>query len=247
MVLRNWRTTATASVQVTIVSFTVLRTTCSSCWSFEFGIARMCIAGSRLNRFFVPWMNSVDAAGGGPDFRRQEREQGMVEPNRKKWAWGLPLTWGLLVAALWWPYAEVLTGWGTTRYALWVLFHVVWSGLATVLLVRLRQRSTALLLFAVGVFLGIPMPSMAGVDFRLSNATADDIEVLIWRTDAPSRHRTVLVPNGQTVRLRTAPGDWPAEAGLTLRAGKAELEDDLSSFRSTTVTIGKDKITKEKS
>jgi len=32
-----------------------------------------------------------------------------------------------------------------------------------------------------------------------------------------------------------------------LRAGKAELEDDLSSFRSTTVTIGKDKITKEKS
>ncbi|HUW81676.1 MAG TPA: hypothetical protein VMZ31_02625 [Phycisphaerae bacterium] len=105
----------------------------------------------------------------------------------------------------------------------------------------------ATFMFAVGLFLAVPMPSMAGVGFQLRNPMAEGIEVLIWRTDAPSRRKTVLVPSGQTVRLRTAPGDWPTEGGLTLRAGKAELKDDLRSFRSTTVTIGKDMITKEKS
>ena len=132
----------------------------------------------------MPWISSVDAANGALDLKRQDREHGMVERNRKKWIWSLPAIWGLAVAVPWVPYAEILTGMGWTGYARWVLLHVVWSSLATVLLVHLRWRILATFMFAVGLFLAVPMPSMAGVGFQLRNPTADDIKVLIWRTRA---------------------------------------------------------------
>ena len=143
---------------------------------------------------------------------------------------GVAVVWGVLMALAWKPYLDPLTGFGLRGYIGYVGFQVVLAGLIAVAFCR-HWRLLGSLLIALALFLALPLPSKRGVDVRIANGSSAPAQVTVTRMESGARHITLSVLPGQTVRYRSAPGDYSEAIPFGIEHGTSRLSVTVADLR----------------
>ena len=125
------------------------------------------------------------------------------------WVAGIAAAGWCALAAVWlWAYRDPLTGYGPAGYFTAMCFQVAFA-LLFVLLAHHKRWLLVGILGILALLFALPMPSKAGALFTLENKTPLPTDVSLSRGDDPKRRVLLSVPMGQTIKYRTAPGDYP--------------------------------------
>ncbi len=159
---------------------------------------------------------------------------------------GFPVsTWVAAVAAAgWWalaaiwlsPYREPLLGYGTAGF-LKAIFLQAALALLFVVLAHYKRRWLAGILGVLALLFALPLPSKAGALVRVENRTPVPADVTLSRGDDPKRRVLLSVPVGQTIRYRTAPGEYPESLQVVLENGTNRLTTTVIELRKSKVVL----------
>jgi hypothetical protein len=121
---------------------------------------------------------------------------------------GASLIWMILMAWVWKPSLDPITGMGTSGYLRWVGLHGVLAAGSAVGWLATNRRWLAILGAALIAIPAIPMPSKAGVRISLHNPQSTPVVVNLERAGASKGVVTRVVPAGETFTHLTSGGDF---------------------------------------
>jgi len=150
-----------------------------------------------------------------------------------KWLW-IPITaaWAYLLAQLWRPHIEPLAGIPYIQYIYNIVLYSFFIALASFNILYQRfRRYIGVFLLAVGLYMGIPMPSKPPVTIAMQNDTGYTVRIFLRRNREASRQVVYTIGHNLSARHLTAPGDWSDDTSIHISCGVYERIESLDDLR----------------